>query len=777
MILTEIFVENNPLDVSEDISTLLTFTIDDIKDFSSRNTTFSKTIVLPGTSRNNAVFGNIFQINNGNFYDATKTNIGINYNAAKSAQCFMFMGGIQVFKGIFRILEIIIDGERIEYECAVFGELGGLIAKLGNKKLEDLDFSAYNHIFNVTNIVNSWSAAKGSGYYYPLIDYGTYSINKKDWDIRTLRPALYVKEYIDKIFTASGYTYQCALFNTPRFKTLVIPHNRRVLTNKSQYALNYAATSQSFNETIDGFAPLINWNVSIVAGSFSYNSTTRKFTYSGIALNSIITTRLIGGYDKTVFGTNFKATIVKEVAGVETDVGVVVFGQDSLSGGFDITVNSTAPVAINPGDIIFIRVRTTSSQGNTYNLTVSQGTLQIGSAGVDTAVGVGENFNINFNIPQNIKQLDFLASLVKLFNLYVFEDKDQLNKIFIKPYTDFFDTNLTNAVDWTYKIDRSKPLRVKPMSELTARYYEFKFKSDSDFYSEQYRKRYNLGYGDIIFDSKYEFAQDKTTIELIFSSTVLVGYTGEAKVYPTLFKKSGTVEETIDGNIRIMQTKKIAGVPSWDIKDGSTVLGSYTTYGYGGHLDDPDAPANDLNFGAPKELFFVLTAGALNVNQFNVYWSPYMAEITDKDSRLLTCYARLTPADINSLDFSKYVWVDGVMYGLNKIEDYNASYDDVCKLTLLKIVDTNAIAAAPSFTIEDQYTSIPATGTEGTQLISRTLQNKIITFLMCGDKALVQIYSGSPGVNEFIFDSLNGLITFGVPLQAGQIVQILYRTA
>ena len=47
--------------VSTEISALLSFALDDVKDFSSRNTTFSKTIVLPGTARNNKLFGHIYQ--------------------------------------------------------------------------------------------------------------------------------------------------------------------------------------------------------------------------------------------------------------------------------------------------------------------------------------------------------------------------------------------------------------------------------------------------------------------------------------------------------------------------------------------------------------------------------------------------------------------------------------------------------------------------------------------------------------------------------------------
>ena len=136
-----------------------------------------------------------------------------------------------------------------------------------------------------------------------------------------------------------------------------------------------------------------------------------------------------------------------------------------------------------------------------------------------------------------------------------------------------------------------------------------------------------------------------------------------------------------------MLRKKI-DVPSWDIKDGTTTLGTYGSYGYAGHLDDPDAPASDLNFGVPKELFFALATGALNVNQFNVYYSTYMAEITDVDSKLMTVTLRLKRKDINDLDFSRFIWIDGSLFRINKIIDYNATNEDTCKGEFLKVLNT-----------------------------------------------------------------------------------------
>jgi len=279
---------------------------------------------------------------------------------------------------------------------------------------------------------------------------------------------------------------------------------------------------------------------------------------------------------------------------------------------------------------------------------------------------------------------------MKMFNLIVTEDKFVNKKLVIEPWVDFYNLDRTTYKDWTYKIDRGNVIKIKPMSEINARYYNFKFKSDSDYYNELYKKKYNQGYGDMVFDNQLDFAKESASTEVIFSATPLVGWSGEDKVAPVIFKwdgvTKGTNEEAVSSNIRIMQCKAVSGVTSWNILNGATNLASGTTYGYAGHFDNPDAPNADLNFGATNELYFTLAAGGLQNNMFNAYYSPYMAEITDKDSRLVTAKIKLTEQDIYNLEFGKFIYVDGVLYRLQRIIDYSAG--EICTVELLRVIYT-----------------------------------------------------------------------------------------
>ncbi len=686
---TEIYIEKFPLDISNDISALLTFQLDDLKDFSSRSTTWSKTIILPGTANNNKLFGHIFQIGQSNQYDPALDNVGYNFNASKSADCIIFQDQMQTFIGVLRLMQININKGRIEYEVAVFGKLSGLNVSLSSSLLSDLDFSAYDDTYNSTNIKASWDNLGGSGVYYPLADYGQYSADKHSWDIRTFRPALYAKEYIDKMFSAAGFRYSSALFNTARFKSIIVPHNQKSLTKQGTLiatgniaAVSYTAPDNSgptgggINIAFGGFSGT-NW--SLIAGS--------SFRYDAAPIINVNPTlHLEGNYVSDVVGLgSFIGIRIQLQYWPPPGSSPLVLGEVLITSGgaFTVDIPITNYTVTQTG---FFQVRIIADDPLGAYVDMTGGYLHVDAIG-RTVINVnpGDAVSLNDTIAKNIRQIDFLVSLVKLFNLYVYEDRFDPSLIYITPYIDFYSTDSADSDDWTYKLNREGTLQIKPMSEINAKKYNFFYKDDSDFWNDLYKKRYGIGYGSYIFDSQYEFAEQTKAFELIFSSTPLVGFAGEDKVYPTLYKKSNDIEEQMDTNIRIMLTKKVTGVTSWDILDTSGIIDSATDYGYAGHFDDPDDPQNDLNFGVPYELFFALASGDLTKTQFNVFWSGYMAEITDKDSKLVNGDFYLTPKDILELDFSRFKYVDGVLFRLSKITDYNASKPTTCKVELLKV--------------------------------------------------------------------------------------------
>jgi hypothetical protein len=682
--MTRIILEDFELDIDNELSNQITYAIDDLNNLDSKSTAFSKTIILPGTTKNNDLLGNIFDFNNSNNTIDTLPNVKYNFNASKTAKCRIEVNGLQVIKGVFRLLEIVYNGSQIEYECAVFGELGGFVSKLGNSRIEDLDFSAYNHTYNITNIAASWANANaGAGYYYPLIDIGLVSTLKKDYEYLAFRPALFVREYIDKIITGSGYTWQSDFFNTDFFKRQVIPLNTKSLTKLGTAVASATPAITTYNSTIaplqysfDNFSGT-DWT--LVAGvGVTYGGATATIINPSVRIEGILTTTEPGG--------NNGLYMEVWLNGVAIPGSRVDYPGFTGSIPFIYEYNAVGQV-VNPSDYFNVVFASVDEPFDTVEVT--GGSLVFNSQKpVLINVNLGDTLVVSDTIPKNIFQKDFFTSILKMFYLMVTEDKFIDKHLIIEPFVNFFNTTPSSYQDWSMKLDRMAQIRTKPMSEVNARYYGLKYKPDSDFYNDGYKKKYNEGYGDFIYDNNLDFAKETETVEVIFAGTPLVGYVGEDKVVSTTFKKSGTTEEKMDHVIRILQAKKISGVASWSIMNSGATLGTYTDYPYAGHLNDPDAPDADINFGATKELFFTLVSGNLSNNLFNTYYSPYMAEITDKDSRLLTGQFKLAEQDIFDLDFSRFVYLDGGLYRISKIIDYTAGTNATTKVELLRVIYT-----------------------------------------------------------------------------------------
>ena len=221
------------LDLKEDIPLSFNYSIVDLKEPEKRKASFSKTINIPNTKTNAEQFLHSFMIN-----------IDAGFDANKKTPCRVYVDGTIILDGTLQLREIVINNDEwVEYRCAVYGQLIDLFSSIGKDLMTDLDLSEFDHAYTLANQENSWDTsiiqnggsvgfALGNGYVYPLIDYGLTS-DPNLYHVNDLSPAVYVKEYIDQIFTAAGFTYSSSFFDSNYFKSLIIPFsgNRLELSN------------------------------------------------------------------------------------------------------------------------------------------------------------------------------------------------------------------------------------------------------------------------------------------------------------------------------------------------------------------------------------------------------------------------------------------------------------------------------------------------------------------------------------------------------------------
>ncbi len=712
------------LDLYENISLPITYSIADIRYPEQRQGTFTKTISLPGTKQNNHLFNHIFRVNK-------VTYLSNDFNASLKASCLILEDSVEIFKGSLKLNDIsyLEDGEII-YNCVAFGETTDLFFSLGNKEIVDLFTltDTLNHVWNRSNIVTSWSATKGQGYVYPMIDYGNHTeITRNTWDTKEFYPAIYVKEYIDRMFSQAGYTYTSDFFDSNRFKSLIIPYNKGLLKKNEDEINRYKAQAVvSPNKTVNynlikisGDDPTF-WNKGsyvfkrdIQDNSIYYNNELTNI--SGAWVTNTYTAQVQGNY-------NFNNTL-KISGAVVTNPPSGIYNY-----GFGITITAifyknnveflrqkvyrieeshiapqahtsfpvqTSNVALSIGDSVRVEyyynleyylTQTTLSQSSyipNFSFTYNQGECVFNSNVLD-AILPGDNLKIKNFIPEKVLCKDFLGSIIKMFNLYLEPDKNNPKNLIIEP-RDVFYSNETSTLNWSDKVNRNIPWKITPLGELDFKDLIFRYKEDKDSDNQAYQYKYNETYGTRKISVVNDFLTDKKTIEPIFAaSPTVVDYLNwnNSRAIPRIINESIGQTASV---IRILYYNGLIDSEQWTfIESGNRQ--AKTQYPYAGMNDSPNLVSFDLCWDIPQELYWDIHASNyLNNNIYNIYYSKMIDEITDVDSKLLEVEVLLNSKDLFEINFAKKIFIDNNYYILNRIIDADRTQTQLCKVELLKL--------------------------------------------------------------------------------------------
>jgi len=209
----ELYIGNERVELLGSLEPNLTFNISDIKNPDKRKSDYSKSISLPGSKKINKLFEHIFEVN----IDLQT------FNPNLKTDVLYLVNGETIIDGYLQLKEIKNIDKNITYEVTIIGRVGSFIQDLGDSYLDDLTWTDLNHTYNEATQIASWAL---STYTYPLIDYG-FNNGFEDFYVGGMFPAVFAKEYIDRIFDAIGYTYTSTFLTSSPFDKLIIPFNKK----------------------------------------------------------------------------------------------------------------------------------------------------------------------------------------------------------------------------------------------------------------------------------------------------------------------------------------------------------------------------------------------------------------------------------------------------------------------------------------------------------------------------------------------------------------------
>ena len=229
---------------SEDFPLSLTFQNFDVRNFSQRSGSFSKTFDVPATNNNNRVFNNLWKTG----YIISSKKVAGNIPAV------IYADNIPIVSGKFRITSITKDKNVKSYSCSFVGDNMDWASSIKNKELKDLRFSKDSYtiyasqdpsvdtlenegIASVPYVFNNIQGVSGSNQnldhtdyehnkdnlLYPLLSIGEGVSNKQQATTMDFVPCVYIKNVWDKIFQSEGYTVVSEFCDSDYFKSLCMP--------------------------------------------------------------------------------------------------------------------------------------------------------------------------------------------------------------------------------------------------------------------------------------------------------------------------------------------------------------------------------------------------------------------------------------------------------------------------------------------------------------------------------------------------------------------------
>lgn len=760
----ELYINNFKVNINERLPFPLTYNISDVKNLAARKGNNSKTITLPGTK------GNIFLMFNAFSLSVTQSLTGnlssFDFDPTIKATARYYEQGLLMFNGYCQLIDCEYLNGEWSFNIVLFSDQIDYIAKLTQIKINELDWSAYNHDCTRDNQTDSWAGTvqvnavptsnktganwDGFGYYYGLIDYGFSRATPSTFNVEHIAPQVFCYEILQKSFESVGITWNSSFLESQTFKRLLMAYEGGTLPSvDAATSAQYSSTNDEVNKAsgyIIEMNPVVNEFIPI-GGSLRIGNYTDLVLQQPVWVNTVTdpegqmtgeepfkfqaeytglyTLEYSGDHDVTFDFTIAGATItdadlrfkfgillLKNGVFLDNLASSIIYNVNLDNGTGDVTgsvsFNYSQSINLEINDEITILYRTQIIDSSIIvNGSPTSFSTNINTVSVDAQINMikqqqeffpGTTVQVNQFLP-NMDAATFFKGITTAFNLYVKPSVDDPTILEIEPLNDFYDT-AANALNWSDKVDYSKSLKVTPTINFSSRYYNFKFTDDNDYYNSAYLKDTADQYGSFIVDSQTQFSKESTDFTLPFSQKLLVNipvddttFTGiiVPRSFQVRFDDNGASSINIaKGKPFLVQLGPMTSA-NWTHIDENGLGHAETSYPYVGHLNSLTSPTFDFNFGVPDYIYY--DGATYTTENLFYYHEQFMKELTSKFGKQLTCYVKITPEMINQLDFKKLINIDGVVYRLQSVKDYDSGKDQTTQVELIRIIKSEGLVA------------------------------------------------------------------------------------
>ena len=711
------------LDVKEGTSFPLNFSVGDIRDISKRTGNFSKTITLVGNSNNNNLLNHYYDVN---------IQAGT-FNINQLTSCDVIQDGIPVMTNATLQLINIKKSQltsayeqMVEYEVLIKEDRGTFFTDISNKYLNDIDFSDLDHYVDAQVVIDTFDYSVTDGYKYVM----PYNIDNQ-YQFNWFKPAIYAKNYFDRIFATAGYSYTWDGLVAAKFDKLLIPYNGdqnivdwqdvyvEAEISGFSYTKSYAPSMQQegfFDFVVEPWTEIsdpgglfgnASYSTPQWIGAGSGESYIWEVTVTGtVQLENIcpVNLHIQGGFKRAyVPYFDIRVNAFHNIRCLSSSGLIVQYTQanpfpaNSLSSTYSFTevftlsatTDGSAAGGIDVNDVqtIFGGVRS--------HVINPDGTIQF--VGPVSTTWVTNSFGTSTGAPEvtvNISSASLtirpsdnipLTSGVTTMNNFIPEkikQSDFIKSIFMM-YNLYATANPDNQNNLIL-ISRDEYYDAGKAVDWTNKLMKDKEQS-MIFIPELNNKKLRLTYK-ADTDSPNTVYTGITNeiygqVEVTFDNEYVKGIDVKELIFsptpvqPTIFGAflpllNGAAPKT---NIRILVDNRQKVAQEVIINSGyDTQTSTGGAYPYLSHFGgtDPFNPIFDINFATAQYYYYQVAQNTDN-NLYNKYWRRTVAQING--GKLLTAYFLLNEIDIQLMELNDKIRIDNSWWSINKIIDYNAN--------------------------------------------------------------------------------------------------------
>ena len=710
----QLYIDNNPLpetiayqriDLFKDETVSINQSIQNIKDPAKIFTEFTKSFTIPASKSNNKIFEHYYNFDIINGFDARdKRPAKIELNNIPFKIGFVRLEGVELKRNA-----------PYAYKIVFYGNTVSLKDTLGEAKLQNLtSLVQYNLNYDSATVKARLQTANGP-ILCPLITSGA---SNKDSDLvpppsrlyydtvtntqangnlyypgnddngvlySDLKYSIRVKEVIDAITAQySNLVFSDDFFNTSNAEF----YNLHLWLHRKKGGVPDESLVQTFPSPVTGFGP------PTIQATNMFNGTGLVIQNNWLDTNGVLVSGIPNTTQKLLLTTSstdlFTVVIYRNglthatIANLQGGGGTLVIGASSLGGTFSAatyTITIFSATQINFSEI-------------KWDLAGYDPNVQVGWVETYT-VAFNATAAFTFDIPSQIpdmKIIDFLTSIFRMFNLTAFLDDNTLlangsvnpdfNKIKVQTLDDFYSTNVS-----TYDISQYIDVENSQVNiALPYRAINFKYAETDTILAQQYSQLNGRKWGSEQYDGNdtigdnFDGPNTTYTVDVPFEHLMYERLTNTGSGVAANTQTSIQYGYFVDQNQEPILGKPLLFYPIHQAAGSGTTVISFKSAPSGSNINSP----LDNYFIPSNSLAISASTSTKNLNfrdEFNEYtgssdfpgtlfkenYDTYITNIFNGKRRLIKIKAYLPLSIINDLKLNDTLTINNQNYKINTI--------------------------------------------------------------------------------------------------------------